>query len=85
MVVTDGMVNYINSMDNVDISTDNYEIKARFIISTIFERLDMEALLEKFVKKHRVNWYDLRKYHKHHIREYVHRKLENHIKNRIYS
>lgn len=85
LVVDNGTVRYIDSMENIDISTDNYEAKARFIIATIFERLDMEALLERYVKKHRVNWYDLRKKHKHNIREYVHRKIENHIRRRIYT
>ena len=84
MVVENGMVRYIKPTEDIDTSTDSYEIKARFIISTIFERMDMEALLEKYSIKYRANWYEMRKKHKHNIREYVHRKLEKHIKGRIY-
>lgn len=81
--MTEGIITYVKSSDDYDTSTDYREQKARFIISTIFEKIDMEALLEKYVKKHRVNWFDLKSKHARDIREYVHEKIEKHMINRI--
>lgn len=80
--VVNGEVKYIDSLSDIDTSTDNYEIKARFIVSHIFEKIDMEALIEKYALKNRVNWYDLKKY-KSDIRDYVHHKIDKHIRNRV--
>ena len=43
----------------------------------------MEALLEKYVSKNRVNWYDLKKNNKEDIRDYVHHKIHKHIRNKV--
>jgi hypothetical protein len=81
--VVDGMVKYVDSMEETDTNTSHNEVKARFIVSHIFEKIDMEALIEKYALKHRLNWYDLKKYNKEDIRDYVHNKIHKHIRNRI--
>jgi len=84
-VVKDGSVSYIKSIAEYDTSTEYNEIKANYIVKHIFEKIDMEALLEKYVKKRNLKWYDLKKNHKADIKEHVHSKIEKHIRNRVYK
>lgn len=81
--IGDSGVEFIRSLDQIDTDTKNNDIKAEYITRTIFSKIDMEALLEKYVKKHHANWFELRSKHKSRIRQYIHDKIKNHIKNRI--
>ena len=81
--VTESGVTYVDDVKSFDTNPDNRELKARFIIATIFDKIDMEALLDKYARKHERSWHDLKtKYHKD-VKNYVYSKIRKHMENRV--
>lgn len=78
-----GNVSYITSLTQPNSESKYNDAKSAYIVNIIFSRLDMESLLERYVKKTGANWYELKTLHKSQVRDYVHEKIEKHIKNRI--
>lgn len=70
---------------NVELGTSKGETnmtpnKARYLMDKIIRRSVILSILDKYVRRKNVNWYDLKEKHMSDLKEYIHAKLKSHIR-----
>ena len=76
-----GKIIFIKNMSEYDNNkTENDDLKIEFILDNVFGKHEVVKFLDKFVRNHNVNWYDLKTKHIDKIKNDLYEKIKNHIK-----
>lgn len=76
------LIKNIDQLEKVDDVVS--DIKHNFLIDNFLSKNDLYVLLEKFVNKYRINWWDVKNYSLE-LKEFIHDKMLKHIKKEIFE
>ena len=82
-VMRDDGISFIKSLDHMDKVTNHVNEKISFICNHVISKLDIHSMVEKYVRKHNVNWFDLKTKWKSEIKHHIYNKSKKIIVKKI--
>jgi hypothetical protein len=83
LTVVDNKVTFSKSLSEMGKNGEMTIEKVKFIVDEVFTKHDLLEVIDKYVRRRNVNWYDLKTKHKADLRDYIHGKLKNHMRKLI--
>ena len=73
-------IDFVKNINDYDKESTNDDKKVDFILENVFGKHEVLLFLDKFVKNHQVNWYDIKTKHIDRVKSELYDKLKNHMK-----
>lgn len=76
----------VENDDNVSLSRGEVTMnpnKARFLMKNIIRKSVVLTIIDKFVRRNNVNWFDLKEKHHSNLKKFIHTKLKNYLRKNV--